>query len=140
MASNTLKEPEEKEVPDVKEKPKKTKGNPVLKGLVSVLDGTILIRKKVVNSLPFLMFLVFLAILYIANTYYSEKKNIEIEKIKKELKELRSENIITKKQLDSLSLQSEIIDLLKTKQILIKESTKQPNKIYVKNDSTKTKK
>ena len=140
MASNTFKEPEEikeEEPEEVKESPgKKTKKKlPLLKEVRSVLTGNILIRDKVVKSLPFLFYLAFLAILYIANTYYSEKKIIEIEKTKKELKELRSENITTKSRLMFYSRQSEI--LKSTEARGIKESLITPRKIFAEQDSTK---
>lgn len=140
MASNTFKEPEEKvkepeEVQENTEKKKKKKNNPVLKGVQSVLDGTILTRKKVVKSLPFLFYLTFLVILYIANQYYLEKKTIEIEKVKKELKELWSDNIITKSKLMFYSRQSEVIK--RAEQYGIKESLIPPHKIIAERDTTK---
>ena len=78
MKENTFKEPEIKEEPEViKEKPpqKKRKVNPVIRLIQCVMDGTILTREKVVKTLPFLLYIAFLAILYIANTYYAEKKS-----------------------------------------------------------------
>ena len=138
MSENTFKEPEVIEEPEVvKEKPKKKKrkANPVVKGVQSVMDGTILTRDKVVKSLPFLLYIAFLAMLYIGNSYYAEKKIIEIEKVKKELKELRSENITTKSKLMFYSRQSEVM-----KRIMpygIKESLLPPNKIFAEKDNTK---
>jgi hypothetical protein len=140
MASNTLKEPEEKvkEPEDLQERPegkKKEKKFSVLKGTQSVLDGTILTKKKVVKSLPFMFYLTFLVILYIANQYYSEKKIIEIEKVKKEMKELRSEYITTKSILMNINRQSEI--LKKAELYGIKESLIPPHKIFAERDTTK---
>jgi signal peptidase I len=139
MTGNTYKEPEvveeEPVVPRPKKK-KKKKENPVLKGVQSVLDGTILTRDKVVNSLPFLFYMMLLAIMYIANSYYAEKKIIEIEKIKKEIKELRSENITTKSKLMFYSRQSEVVKRIGP--YGIKESLIPPRKIFVSKDTTKT--
>ena len=141
MAKNYLKEPEEnserpekqEENEDYPEK-KKKKDYFVLKALVSVLDGTILTRETVVKSIPFVFYLTFIAILYIANTYYAEKKTIEIEKVKKELKELRSENISTKSNLMFCSRQTEVIKRLG--QTGLKESLMPPFKIIVENKTT----
>ncbi|NTW32978.1 MAG: hypothetical protein HGB12_10180 [Bacteroidetes bacterium] len=144
MASNTFKEkekvaelpPEEPEFTEVKEqkKKKKKKENPLLKGLRSVMDGTILTRNLLVRRLPFLLYIVFIAILYIGNSFYVEKRIIEIEKIKKELKELRSENISIKSKLMNCSRQSEIIKRITSSGI--KESLCPPNKIFVQKDTT----
>ncbi|MFA5782259.1 MAG: FtsL-like putative cell division protein [Bacteroidales bacterium] len=140
MASNTFNEPEEKvkEPEDVQERPEKKnkkKNFSVLKGIQSVLDGTILTREKVVKSLPFMFYLTFLVILYIANQYYSEKKTIEIEKVKKELKVLRSEYITTKSKLMDVNRQSEV--LKRTELYGIKESLIPPHKIFAERDTTK---
>ena len=105
------------------------KKNTIGKGILSVLDGTILTKDKTVKSAPFLLYLAFLAILYIFNSYFSEKKNIQIEKMKKELKELRTESINVKSKLMFNSRQSEInrrIGLYG-----LKESVKPPIKIVV---------
>lgn len=138
MAENTYKGPEIKEAPEkIKENlpRKKKKGNPVFKGIQSVLDGTILTRERVVKSLPFLFYLAFLAILYIANSYYAEKKIIEIEKVKKEMKELRSENISVKSNLMFYSRQSEVLKRISN--YGIKESLIPPKKIFIEKDTGK---
>ena len=140
MTSNTFKEPEEKvkEPEEVHERPQekdKKKGFSVLRGVQSVLDGTILIRGKVVKSLPFIFYVTFLVILYIANQYYSEKKIIEIEKIKKDIKELRSEYISTKSKLMDINRQSEV--LKRAELYGIKESLIPPHKIFAERDTTK---
>ncbi|HOT88402.1 MAG TPA: FtsL-like putative cell division protein [Bacteroidales bacterium] len=125
---------EENQNTDIKEpvdasNKKGRKKNTIGKGILSVLDGTILTKDKTVKSAPFLLYLAFLTILYIFNSYFSEKKNIQIEKMKKELKELRSESIYVKSKLMFNSRQSEInrrIGLYG-----LKESVKPPIKIVV---------
>ncbi len=76
--------------------------------LQSILDGTFLTRENFIRSIPFLFFLAFLAIIYIANTYYAEKTVKSIDRAKKELKELRYEHITVKSELMYLSKQSEV--------------------------------
>ena len=142
MASNTFKEKETKlsqepeftEVKEQTEKRKKKREHPVLKSVQSVLDGTILTRGLIVKRLPFLFYIVLIAIFYIGNSFYAEKKLIEIEKVKKELKELRSENISIKSRLMNISRQSEIIKRITSNGI--KESLYPPSKIYVQKDTT----
>jgi hypothetical protein len=139
MGNNSYKEPEEEEKPEVaKEEPKKKKKkkeNSVLKGLQSVMDGTILAKDTVVKTLPYVFFLTFIAILYIANSYYAEKKIIEIEKIKKEIKELRSESISNKSKLMICSRRSEVFKRIEP--YGIKESVVPPRKIIAICDTSK---
>lgn len=98
------------------------------KAVQSVLDGSILTKETVLRLLPFTLFLTFIAVIYIANSYYSEKKIIEIEKVNNEINELRYEYITTKSDLMYYSKQSEIVKKLEEKGI--KESVKPPTHIY----------
>lgn len=141
MAKNEYKEPEivpeeEEEEEIAPRKPKKNR--PVLKGIHSVIDGTILTRESVLKGLPFLFYIAFLAVLYIGNAFYAEKKVMQIEKIKKELKELRTESISVKSNLMYLSKQSEVIKRISP--FGVKESLIPPYKIFVKSDTVKNQK
>jgi len=93
----------------------------------SILDGSVLARDYAVKSLPFVLFIALLTILYIANNYYAEKKTIELGRIKRDLKELRYEHISTKSQLMFQSKQSQVAEKLKLSGI--KESLVPPQKI-----------
>lgn len=75
----------------------------------TVLAGTFLTRENFIRSIPFLFFLAFLGLLYIANTYYAEKTVRAIDRTKRDLKELRYEHITAKSELMYLSKQSEVI-------------------------------
>ena len=110
-------------------KGKNNKGNAAAKGVQSILGGYFLTRKKTAKHLPFLLFLAFLAIIYIGNSYYAEKNIRRIEKLQRELKELRYEYVNTKSQLMQNSRQSKVATSLANKGI--KESTVPPNKIFV---------
>ncbi len=64
----------------------------------------------ILKNLPFLVFLGFLAVIYIANSHYAERNVRKIQVLQKELKELRwfymslqSENMVN-------SMQSEVVD------------------------------
>lgn len=98
----------------------------------SILGGSFLTKEKTAKHLPFLLFLAFLAIIYIGNSYYAEKKIRRIEKLQKELKELRYEHISTKSQLMQNSRQSKVSRSLANKGI--KESTVPPGKIFKETD------
>ena len=97
--------------------------------LGTLLGGTFLTRKKVVRLLPFILYLTFLALLYIANTYYAEKKVREIADIRKEMKELRYEYITTKSELMFNTKQTEIAKNLSNTGI--EEPTQPPHRIYL---------
>lgn len=60
------------------------------------LGGDYLSREWVTGNILFLLYLAFLAMVYIGNTYSTEKKYKDIERIKSELKELRYHYITTK--------------------------------------------
>ncbi|MCD4698656.1 MAG: hypothetical protein K8S16_20695 [Bacteroidales bacterium] len=108
-------------------KSKKNKTNSTARSLQSILGGGFLTREKTARNLPFVLFLAFIAILYIGNSYYAEKNIRKIERLQKELKELRYEHIYTKSKLMSKSRQSEVAASLATRGI--KESLVPPKKI-----------
>jgi hypothetical protein len=101
----------------------------------SVVDGSFLTRDKVVGLVPFLIFLLFLAILYISNIYYAEKSIREIDDTKEELKELQYEFITSKSELMSKSKRSEIARMLESEGI--NESTIPPGRLYIKDAESK---
>lgn len=101
----------------------------VSKSLSSFLSGDFLSHKSVAKSLPYIFFLTFLGIIYIANGYYMERAVKNIYRVGGELKELRSEYITTKSDLNFNSKQSQVAE--KTERLGVKESVFPPNKIIV---------
>ncbi len=95
----------------------------------SFLDGSILTWENVVRFMPFIFFLTFLAIIYIANSYIAQKTFREIEIMKAEIKELRSEHISLKSELMYRSKQSEVARRLENTGL--KESVVPPEVIVV---------
>ena len=115
------------------EKKKKTiNGKVATDSVRSFLGGAFLLNRKTVKQLPFLLFLASLGIVYIANSYYSEKNIRRTDKLQRELKELRYEYISVKSQLMQMQRQSQIAGMLAKKGI--KESLVPPTKIFIKND------
>lgn len=110
---------------------KKNKGK-TARSLQSILGGGFLANKKTAENLPFLLFLALLAVIYIGNSYYAEKNIRKIERLQKELKELRYEHIHTKSKLMSKSRMSEVADGLSEEGI--KESRTPPGKIKAENE------
>lgn len=97
------------------------------RSLQSVLGGGFLANKRTAENVPFLLFLAFLGLIYIGNSYYAEKKIRKIEHLQKEVKELRYNFIYTRSQLMSKSRQSEIAKTLSYEGL--KESRTPPKKI-----------
>lgn len=119
-----------------KEKPKEKKAKDtnkatsgVFKLLSDIVTGNILTRESVVKTVPYFLFLSFLAIVYISNGYYAEDTVRALNNVNNELKELSSEYISTKSELMFRSKQSEVARALEP--YGIKESVTPPKKIVV---------
>ncbi len=106
-------------------------------GVQQILGGSFLTEDGVVSLLPFLFFITFLAVSYIANIYYSEKNVRDINSLNRELKELRFEHITIKSKLMIMSRQSDISKKLRGTGI--KESINPPYELVKtkSNDLTK---
>jgi len=89
---------------EMKPKVKKQKKNPMR----AIIEGTILTRENVVKQLPFLIYIVLIAVLYIANSYNAEKAIIESTRTKKLNEEYRYSYISTHSKLMNVSRQSEL--------------------------------
>jgi hypothetical protein len=93
----------------------------------SVLDGTFLTRDGMIRQMPFLLYLAFLALVYITNSFYAERNVIETDRLRKEMKELRYKYITIKSQLMFISKQSEVLKKISLKGL--KEATVPPYKV-----------
>ncbi|MBN1596740.1 MAG: hypothetical protein JW894_00455 [Bacteroidales bacterium] len=96
------------------------------------IDGSILTLSSVMKQLPFILFLVFLAVVYIANRYHAEKIVRQITKMKDEVKDLRSEQITTASELMNLSKPSNVKLLIEQKGIDLEEPEDPPKVIVAK--------
>lgn len=101
----------------------------VARSVTGVIAGTFLTRENVTNQLPFFIFIAFIAMIYISNSYGTEKLIIKIENVKKENEKLRYEHVLTKSRLMDYSRQSEVVKKLNT--FGLKESVRPPYKLYV---------
>jgi hypothetical protein len=100
----------------------------------SLIDGSVLTRNGVVNQVPFIIFLTFLAILYIANRYHAERVVRETVKIQREVEELRFESITTASGLMYISKQSEVVRMVQEKKLGLEELIEPPSKIVIENE------
>ena len=94
-----------------------------------LIDGSILTRKSIVKQLPYILFLSFLALIYIGNRYHAEKIIRELDKMQNDVMDLRAESITSESDLMYISKQSEVARLLREEHSSIKESVTPPVKI-----------
>ena len=100
--------------------------------LKEILDGSVLTREVVIRQLPFILFLTMLAFIYIGNRYHSEKLVRRANELHRELRDLRAQAITTSAELMHISRQSEVIKLMRQKELELKESMEPPKKVIVK--------
>jgi len=87
-------------------------------------------RDLVIRNIPFVLYLTFIALFYIWNSYTIDKTVREIDKTDKELKELRSEFITGK---SDLMYKCKMTEVAKNIEMYgVKESKEAPKKIVVK--------
>jgi len=98
----------------------------------NILNGNVLNRESVTSRIPYIFFLAFLAIIYIANRYRYEKLVKEVQTLQVEVKKLRAESITTASQLMFISTQSQVSRLVEEKGLGLEESVVPPKKIKAK--------
>ncbi len=126
--SNKLKNPEPPAEVIPKAPAKKSKFEKTTK---EILGGDFL-SSGTFTMLPYLLYISFLAFIYIANNYLAENKTREINQLQREVKELRFEYIDAKSNLTQIEKQSQISKKLNTKGI--KENTEPLKRITIKNE------
>lgn len=131
---NKFKEQTKPEEPKAPQKP--AKENKMVKSVASVVSGNFLSKDITIKNLPFVFFLSFLAICYIANGYYADDQVRKVNKLSNDIKELRTQYIVVKDSLVIKSKQTEVAKALALQQTGIKESVVPPKKIVVKTVST----
>lgn len=126
----------ELEQPKLSAKPSKPGKKGVLaKGLSKIFGGGFLSDERTMQHIPFILFLAFIAILYIANGYYADDKIREVNRVNNQIKELRTEYISSKSDLMFVSKQSQVAKAVEP--LGLKEPVIAPMKIEI--DSTKLK-
>jgi len=94
-----------------------------------LLDGNVLTRKAVLKQGRFILLLVLIAFLSIANRNHAEKTVIQLNRLQGDVKELRARSISTSSELVSVSRQSEVIKLVKRYDLGLEESLDPPKKL-----------
>lgn len=94
------------------------------------IDGTVFTREVILGQLPFVLFLMGLALIYIANRYHSENVIRRINQVQNEIKDLRSEHISVSSELGLLSKQTEVKRVSDEKGLGLVEATEPPKIIH----------
>jgi len=100
-----------------------------------VLGGGLFDNERSFRIFPFLLFLTFLAFIYITNDYMVESKIRKMTEVKMELRELRYEYVSVKSNLMSISKQSQLEKRLEG--IGIKQNDEPVQTIHIKAEQKK---
>ncbi len=100
-------------------------------GVYSILKARYLVNEDATRNWRFIVFLILLAILMIANTHRYEQKVFRIAELTNEVKELRSEFVDKRSELMKLKMESTVSEKMEVRGIL--PSSVPPKKIKVKN-------
>jgi len=94
-----------------------------------LLDGNVLTRKAVLKQTRFILLLVLIAFLSIANRNHAEKTVIHLNRLQSDVKELRSRSISTSSELVQISRQSEVKHLVNRYELGLEENLEPPKKL-----------
>lgn len=97
--------------------------------LPDFIGGDLFTKKTVTNQIPFIIYLVGLAMAYITNTYVAEDVNSELMIQNRVLESKHVEYIYNKSEITKLTKQSQLVKQLKNKEI--KESVEPLKKITI---------
>ena len=105
------------------------------KGVYGILKARFLIDDDSMKNWRFIVFLIILAIIMIANTQRFEQKVFKITELTNQVKELRSEFVDRRSELMKLKMESTVAQKMEARQV--KSSTVPPLKIKVKKEEEK---
>ncbi|MDR2911382.1 MAG: hypothetical protein LBV47_08515 [Bacteroidales bacterium] len=96
-----------------------------------LLSGSMVSEKLILNNLGYIVFLTFLAVIYIANRYNAEKIIRETARLQSEVKDLKAEALSTSSRLMNISRQSKVYNMIKEKGLDIEELKMPPYRLVV---------
>jgi hypothetical protein len=94
-----------------------------------LLDGNVLTRKAVLKQSRFILLLVLIAFMPIANRNHAEKTVIHLSRLQSDVKELRARSISTSAELVRISRQSEVKHLVNMNELGLEENLEPPKKL-----------
>lgn len=105
------------------------------KGVYGILKARFLLDEDAIKNWRFIVFIILLAIVMIANTQSYEQKVFRIAELTNEVKEFRSEFVDRRSELMKLKMESTVAKKMEARQL--KPSTVPPVKIKVKKEEEK---
>ncbi|MBY0487611.1 MAG: S-adenosyl-methyltransferase [Flavobacteriaceae bacterium] len=105
-------------------------------GVYNILKARFLVNEDATKNWRFILFIVVLAIVMIANTHRFEQKIFRIADLTNEVKELRSEFVDRRSELMKLKMESTVSKKMETRNIF--PSQVPPQKIKVKKTEEKS--
>ncbi len=105
-------------------------------GIYNILKARFLVNEDATKNWRFILFIVVLAIIMIANTHRFEQKIFEIADLTNEVKELRSEFVDRRSELMKLKMESTISKKMEKRNIF--PASVPPQKIKVKKPEEKS--
>ena len=94
-----------------------------------LVDGNVLTRKAVLKQSRFILLLVLIAFFSIANRNHAEKTVIRLNRLQRDVKEMRSKSISTSSELVQISRQSAVKRLVDTYELGLEENLEPPKKL-----------
>ncbi|MDF1574986.1 MAG: FtsL-like putative cell division protein [Bacteroidales bacterium] len=94
-----------------------------------LVDGNVLTRKAVIKQSRFILLLVLIAFLSIANRNHAEKTVIRLNQLQSDVKEMRAKSISTSSELVRISRQSEVKQLVNRYGLSLEENLEPPKQL-----------
>jgi len=97
--------------------------------LRDLLDGNVLTRRAVLKQSRFILLLVLIAFISIANRNHTEKTVIRLNRLQSDVKEMRAKSITISSDLVRISRQSEVVRLVNRYELDLEENLEPPKKL-----------
>jgi len=85
------------------------------------IDGSILTKESIVKEIPFIAFLVLIAIIYIANRFHAEKLIYQAARLETEIRELKAQSVTITSELMAFRSRDEVKKMITEYNLKIQE-------------------
>ena len=99
--------------------------------LNSLINGTFISERLILNNMRYVALVSGLALIFITNRFQAERVEREIIKLEQEVRDLRAEALSVSAEYGSVSRQSEVFDLVKSRRLGLEELRVPPYRIVV---------
>ena len=89
----------------------------IMASVRNFFNGNLTVKAIFLSRLPFIAFLIFVILIYIGNGYHARSVSRDIDRMTKEVKELRTKSLMLTKEYMFISRQTEIIKEIQKKHI-----------------------